>query len=162
MTLIVADTGPINYLIQIGHIELLAQLVEKTVLPTSVQEELLHKRAPAAVRTWAGRPPVWVEIRRADHIIEAKDISLTDREAISLAKELNALLLLMDDSQARRLAAQLGVITMGTVGILEAAAMRDLVSLPEALEKLRATSCFLAEEVLENALQRDADRRGNR
>ena len=35
MILIVADTGPINYLIQIGQIELLAQLVEKTVLPAS-------------------------------------------------------------------------------------------------------------------------------
>ena len=33
MILIVADTGPINYLIQIGHIELLARLVQKTVLP---------------------------------------------------------------------------------------------------------------------------------
>ena len=65
MILIVADTGPINYLIQIGQIELLAQLVEKTVLPASVQTELLHDAAPVAVRTWAANPPAWVEIRAA-------------------------------------------------------------------------------------------------
>lgn len=162
MILIVADTGPINYLIQIGHVELLSQLVEKTVLPASVQAELLHEAAPAVVRAWAARPPAWVEIRAAEQIISAKDISPADREAISLAKELNASVLLMDDSQARRCAARLGVVTMGTVGLLEAAAARDLISLRAALEKLRATSCFLAEELIENALQRDADRRRSR
>ena len=116
MILIVADTGPINYLIQIGQIELLAQLVEKTVLPASVQTELLHDAAPVAVRTWAANPPAWVEIRATKQTIEAKDISDADREAIALARELNASVLLMDDSQARRCAARLGVFTMRTLG----------------------------------------------
>ncbi len=56
MILIVADTGPINYLIQIGHIEILPSLVEKVVLPTSVQIELLREAAPVAVRVWATNP----------------------------------------------------------------------------------------------------------
>ena len=65
MILIVADTGPINYLIQIGHIDLLAKLAEKTVLPRSVSAELLHPAAPDAVRAWASEPPDWIEIRAA-------------------------------------------------------------------------------------------------
>ena len=162
MILIVADTGPINYLIQIGHIELLAQLVEKTVLPSSVQTELLHDAAPIAVRTWAANPPAWVEIRAAKQTIEAKDISDADREAIALARELNASVLLMDDSQARRCAARLGVVTMGTLGLLEVAAARELISLRLVVEKLRATSCFLSEELIENVLRRDAERQRNR
>ena len=162
MILIVADTGPINYLIQIGQIELLAQLVEKTVLPASVQTELLHDAAPVAVRTWAANPPAWVEIRAAKQTIEAKDISDADREAIALARELNASVLLMDDSQARRCAARLGVVTMGTLGLLEVAAARELISLRLVVEKLRATSCFLSDELIENALRRDAERQQNR
>lgn len=162
MILVVADTGPINYLIQIGQIELLAQLVEKTVLPASVQTELLHDAAPVAVRTWAANPPAWVEIRAAKQTIEAKDISDADREAIALARELNASVLLMDDSQARRCAARLGVVTMGTLGLLEVAAARDLISLRLVVEKLRATSCFLSDELIENALRRDAERQRNR
>ena len=55
MILIVADTGPINYLIQIGHIDLLAALVDTTVLPASVAVELRHARAPDAVRAWGRR-----------------------------------------------------------------------------------------------------------
>jgi predicted nucleic acid-binding protein len=162
VTLIVADTGPINYLIQIGHIELLAQLAEKTLLPACVQSELLHKGAPAAVRAWAASPPAWIEIRSPQDVIATNNISQADSEAISLAKELNASALLMDDSQARRVAARLGVTTIGTVGLLEAAAMRELISLKAALQKLSATSCFLTEAVIENALLRDAGRRRNR
>lgn len=161
MILIVADTGPINYLIQIGHIDVLCRLVEKMVLPLSVQTELQHEAAPAEVRAWAARPPAWVEFRAAEQIINANDISPADREAISPAIELKAAVLLMDDRQARSCAARLGVPTMGTVGLLEAAAARDLLSLSVALEKLRATSCYLTDEVAENALLRDADRRRN-
>ena len=159
MILIVADTGPVNYLIQIGCIGLLARLAEKTVLPASVQAELVHRAAPETVRAWAAAPPAWVEIRVATQRIEAKDVSAADREAIALAKELGAAILLMDDREARRCAAALGVVTMGTVGILEVAAARSLVELPVALEKLRGTSCFLSEEIIENAIQRDAERR---
>ena len=64
----------------------------------------------------------------------------------------------MDDRQARRCASGLGVATMGTLGLLEAAAARGLISLRPALEKLRATSCFLTDELIENALRRDAAR----
>ena len=159
MILIVADTGPVNYLVQIGCIEVLAQLAEKTVLPTSVQAELLHRAAPDAVRAWAAALPAWVEVRKAIQLVEAKDISPADREAIALARELGAAVLLMDDRHARRCAAALGVVTMGTVGLLEVAAARELVALPVALEKLRGTSCFLSEDLIENALERDTARR---
>jgi predicted nucleic acid-binding protein len=108
MILIVADTGPINYLIQIGEIEILPRMVEKVILPSPVQTELLHASAPAAVRTWAAQPPSWIEVRSATQKIEERDISATDREAIALAMELNASILLMDDSQARRCACRLG------------------------------------------------------
>lgn len=118
-----------------------------------------HRAAPEAVRAWASALPPWVEIRTATQLIEVQDVSATDREAIALAKELGAAILLMDDKDARRCAAALGVVTMGTVGLLEVAAARELVSLPVALEKLRGTSCFLGEEIIENALARDVARR---
>ena len=99
MILIVVDTGPINYLIQIGHIDLLSIPADKTVLPSSVRAELLNA---------------------AKQVIGPGDISDTDREAIALARELNASFLLMDDQQARRCASTLEVITLGTLGLLEA------------------------------------------
>ncbi len=160
MILVVADTGPVNYLVQTGEMGVLHAMAEKVVLPASVLVELRHPEAPPAVRAWAAAPPEWVEVRAAAGEIGSPDISPADREGISLALELRATVLLMDDQQARRHAARLGVATMGTVGILEAAAERGLLELPAALERLRATSCFLSDEVIEGALRRDAERRG--
>lgn len=158
MILIVADTGPINYLIQIDCIELLAKLAEKTVLPASVVAELLHPGAPEAVRMWMAAPPSWVEARVPMQSVEEPDLSATDREAIALAAELEASVLLMDDQHARRCATRHGVTTMGTVGLLEVAAARHLIELSATLQKLRETSCFLTDEIVANALQRNAVR----
>ena len=107
MRLVIADTGPINYLIQIGHIDLLSTLADKTVLPSSVRAELLNDAAPANVRAWAANPPGWVEIHAVKQVIGTGDISGTDQEAIALAREHTASFLLMDDQQARRCASAL-------------------------------------------------------
>ncbi len=56
MRLVVADTGPLNYLILIGQIELLPILFEQIYAPKAVQAELRHADAPEAVRRWIAKP----------------------------------------------------------------------------------------------------------
>jgi hypothetical protein len=57
MRLVVADTGPLNYLVLIEAIELLPKLFEKVFAPEAVRAELLDQDAPAVVRAWAAQPP---------------------------------------------------------------------------------------------------------
>lgn len=158
MRLVVADTGPLNYLIQIGAVDLLAMLAEATVIPFSIHLELLHARAPAAVREWALKLPEWVSVQSAVESIRERDISAADGEAIGLALQLKADLILMDDRHARQCAARLGVTTMGTLGLLELAAGRGLISLRDVLEKLRTTSCYLTDELIDSALRRQEEK----
>jgi len=47
--LVIADTGPLNYLILIEGVNLLPVLFEKVVLPATVQGELASGRAPLLV-----------------------------------------------------------------------------------------------------------------
>ena len=49
MLLVVADTSPIRYLVEIGYIGILPQLFEKIFIPSLVFDELRHPSAPAAV-----------------------------------------------------------------------------------------------------------------
>jgi predicted nucleic acid-binding protein len=63
--LVVADTTPINYLVLIGQIRLLASLYEQVVIPSAVAAELRHPKAPAVVQTWVADPPPWCAIRQA-------------------------------------------------------------------------------------------------
>lgn len=159
MTLIVADTGPVNYLIQIGCVDVLPMLVTAVVLPESVVHELQSDGAPEAVREWADNLPEWIEARKPATMIPAQpELSQADRAAVSIAMELHALLL-MDDRRARRAASEHAVKTIGTLGILEVAAAKGFISLPPVLGRLQATSMFISEELVAQALQRDAERR---
>lgn len=63
MQLVTADTGPVNYLLLIGHIEILPALFEKVVLPSAVKDELANPATPLPVRNWIAAPPLWVDIR---------------------------------------------------------------------------------------------------
>jgi predicted nucleic acid-binding protein len=57
--LVIADTGPINYLIQIGHIDILPRMFERVALPSAVHAELadLDEGETAAIALASGIPP---------------------------------------------------------------------------------------------------------
>ncbi len=57
MRLVIADTGPVHYLILIGHVDVLPALFETVILTSTVQDELASRKAPAAVRQWIAEPP---------------------------------------------------------------------------------------------------------
>jgi predicted nucleic acid-binding protein len=51
------DTAPLNYLIQIGEVNLLSRLYGRVVIPPAVQIEMLDLGAPPMVRVWVAEPP---------------------------------------------------------------------------------------------------------
>jgi predicted nucleic acid-binding protein len=57
MPVVVADTGPLNYLVQIDAIDVLPKVFGKIVIPAAVHDELAHPGAPAMVRAWGGIVP---------------------------------------------------------------------------------------------------------
>jgi predicted nucleic acid-binding protein len=63
--IVVADTGPLNYLILSGQIALAHELYGALLIPKAVQSELLDPRAPLKVREWASALPVWAKVRKA-------------------------------------------------------------------------------------------------
>ena len=62
MTIIISDTGPLNYLVQIRQVELLARLFEKILVPRQVFEELNQPSTPSEVKNWINSPPTWLEL----------------------------------------------------------------------------------------------------
>jgi predicted nucleic acid-binding protein len=65
----------------------------------------------------------------------------------------------MDDMDGRAAARRLGIPTIFTIAILEIAAEKGLVELPAAVAKLKQTSFFISQEILDAALDRDKQRR---
>jgi predicted nucleic acid-binding protein len=77
MTIVIADTSPINYLVLIGEIEILPRLYHRVIIPQEVFSELIDEGAPPEVSEWTTRYPRWLEIRRAAN----RDPSLMDLDA---------------------------------------------------------------------------------
>ncbi len=159
--IVLSDTTAINYLVLTGYIEILPALFNEIVIPTAVQAELLHARTPDIVRQWIGQPPAWCSIREPARI-EPIPLGLGEVEVISLAIEMKADLLLMDDRHALREAEARGLSVAGTLNVLQAAAQRDLLDLPTAIAKLQQTTFHISQELLDRAIQEDAERKAKK
>jgi predicted nucleic acid-binding protein len=149
--IVVADTTPINYLILIGEIDVLAKLYGRVVIPPAVQEELTRSRAPESVRAWIMRPPAWLEILSPAPMPEDTALSKLDageRDAIALAEELSADQLIVDEMLGRREAERRGLSVIGTIGILREAAEEGLLDLRISIERLRQTSFHISPAIL--------------
>lgn len=103
--IVVADTSPLNYLVLIGHVDLLPRMYGRVVVPEGVATELVDPGSPPEVRSWASTRPIWLEVRRVDvpagSGLDAVDAG--EAEAIVLAEELRPdVLLMIDDRDGRR------------------------------------------------------------
>ena len=145
--IVVSDTGPLNYLLWIEEIELLPQLYGAVVLPGAVHQELSHPNAPERVRQWAAALPGWVSVRTPRALLTLP-IDIGEQEAISLAVEMQADLILLDDRHGREAAEAQALIVTGTLGVLGEAAKQGLIDLEEALERLRQTNFRTSPKVI--------------
>ncbi len=131
MQSIVADTTPLNYLVLIQATDILPELYRTVLIPPAVKAELAHANTPAVVRAWISQPPAWLEVvslkRPVDSALQHLDAG--EREAISLASELQAILLLMDERDGVTIARHRGLKVVGTLAALDLAAAHGLVDL---------------------------------
>ena len=149
--IIVANAGPLIALAQIGHFDLLQSLYGQLYIPPAVRDEV--------VVSGYGRPGA-AEVNTAAwiHIVEARDTTAVqllrerlgdgESEAIVLAIELKADLLLIDEARGRRVAEARDLNRIGTVGILIVAKKRGLIpTVTPLLDELQAAGFHMGEEL---------------
>jgi predicted nucleic acid-binding protein len=151
---VVADTGPLHYLVLIGLADLLPRLFGKVLVPNIVGVELSHTRTPAAIRDWLSTRPGWLEMMPTPAMASLPWPMLGDgeRAAIALAELVGANLILMDDRDAVATARARGLVATGTLGILDVAARAGLTDLGAGLARLRATNFRCRQVVMDEVL----------
>jgi predicted nucleic acid-binding protein len=82
------------------------------------------------------------------------DLDLGERAAIALAETMHADLLLIDEAAGRAEAKRRRLRVTGTLGVLRAGAEQGLVDVPELLERLKATSFYLDETLMNAVFER--------
>jgi predicted nucleic acid-binding protein len=153
--IVVADAGPIHYLVLIGAVDVLQPLYNLVLVPQTVVEELQEAGAPAAVQTWIAQPPAWLEIRPdppSDRTMEFLDPG--ERAAISLAISLSVDRLLIDDWDGRAEAERRHLLVTGTLGVLADAHLAGLIDFEAVLAQLRHTNFYLSAELVDRVRRR--------
>jgi predicted nucleic acid-binding protein len=145
--IVVADSGPLRYLVLIDQAHLLGVIFERVYVPAAVRKELTHSKTPEAVARWMAHAPDWLETpvgwpaprsSGLDHLDEG------ERDAIALAEQLSIPMLLIDETEGRNAAESRGLKVLGTIGILERAAILHLVDFPRAFRDLERTNFHMS------------------
>jgi len=151
--IVVADASPLNYLIQINCDGLLRDLYGSVLVPASVIEELGHPCAPNVVAGWLLNLPAWIEVHSVAFRKDAglQNLDRGEREAIQLAEEQRARLLLIDERLGRSEAKRRGIATTGTLGILLAGGIRRFLDPEQAFQQLIEKTNFRASPSLKES-----------
>lgn len=154
----VADTSPLCYLPLIGEGDLLAKLFAEVAVPEAVITELGHPRVPAAVQAWLDSPETRLVVHSVTGVVvspELRSLDAGEREAILLAQQLAASVVILDDKAARVAAKRCGLRVVGTLGLLEVASREGWVDLQAAVGRLRRTNFRASPTLLDDLLRRN-------
>jgi predicted nucleic acid-binding protein len=111
---------------------------------------------------WTRSRPAWLEIREVRDTQNDAALQLIDpgeRAAILLAQEESEALLLIDAAAGRAEAKRRNIPNTGTLGVLKAAAVLQLLDLPMALARLASTNFRVSRSLIDDLLAEDSQRR---
>lgn len=153
---IIADSGPLISLAIIDRLELLQQLYQQVLIPPAVWEEVTVKG-----RGMPGSDAVaslsWLEIRQPEpQVLQPLSILVDPGEAevIALAQSIEDSIVLLDDSQARRVAERFDIPRIGTLGILRRAKKLGLIdAVRPYVEQLKANNIYMSDRLVQVVLR---------
>jgi predicted nucleic acid-binding protein len=154
---IVSDAGPILSFARANRLDLLRQVVSAMVIPDAVYAEIvLHGTGkPGSNELQAASWITRESVRDRSFVDQLPSrLHLGEREAIALAKEHGASLL-VDEHEARRTASQLNIPVVGSLRVLKEAKDRGIISqVKPILDELIATGTYIS-DTLNHAFLRD-------
>lgn len=143
--IVVSDTSPILNLAAVNKLHLLRDLYADVVIPPAVEQEL--------VRNGIQLEPSWVRVVAAEDQNEVatlrEQLDPGEAEAIVVAGELNAGLLLVDEKRGRHIAIDRGLEVIGLLGVLAEAKARGLIlrCRPTLEEMIRVAGFWIGDDL---------------
>lgn len=155
--LVVSNTSPLSNLAIIRRLDLVREQLGSLVIPPAVHDELQRNPKPHARATLLHAMKAgWIRIMPLTGPLRsdvAHALDLGEAEALSLALQAKATLVLLDESAARLRAAQLGLGFTGVLGLLRRARQTGQIpSLKTEIHALRDEAHFFISPALERAL----------
>jgi predicted nucleic acid-binding protein len=151
--LVVSDSSPFIALINIASLDVLPIRFGRVTILPSVAADLRKSNKPAAVIHFITNPPAWLSTKQPKHVETIAKLHPGESEAISLARELHADLLLVDERRAFHAAVARGLNAAGTVRVLILAAQVGILDLEQAFNRLKKTDFWISHKLLDKELE---------
>jgi uncharacterized protein len=152
--IVISDTSVITNLAAISHLHLLQLLYSRVLIPAAVYQELTDIDPPVPGTVEVQALP-WIEVRAVDDYRMVQQLQTEgqldpgESEAIMLALEMKADLLLIDERRGRAEANRCGIRITGLLGVLVEAKGRSLIDVVRPLmDELIGTSEFRVSQAL--------------
>lgn len=154
----VCDSSTLIALAKIGHLDILKKVVKNLIIPPSVYEEVVIKGAGKSGSDEI-RKAKWIEKREVSDrelVMRLNTIlDLGESEAIALAKEIRADLIILDDDKARKVAISEGLNVIGLLILLIWAKEKGVIKKVKPLiDKLKQEGFFISEDLYQNVIQK--------
>jgi predicted nucleic acid-binding protein len=155
MLKVVSNTTPFISLLKIGKLEILRDLYGEVLVPQAVFDEI---EAGKTKEFYIDISEIgWIKVKKIKDrrsLTYFLDLDKGEAEAIVLAVENNADLILLDETLGRFHAKHAGLKMTGTIGILLKAKEKGYISeLKPLLYELRRKKVWLSENLIEEILQ---------
>ncbi len=154
----VSNTSPLSNLAAIGRLLLLKSQFSEVWIPPAVVHELEAHPDPVALAAIQGAiREAWIKPASAvaSHLLNVLLLHLDrgEAEAIALAADLKADVVLLDEQEGRQLAAEAGLFVTGVLGILlRAKESGHITALKPEIQSLRNKARFFIAPLLEAKL----------
>jgi len=149
MSNIVSDASQLIHLAAIGRLSFLREYYHSIIIPTAVWREVVEEggKRKGAKEIKNARAEGWITVASPKNaaLIKAllQDLHEGEAESIALAIELTADIIILDETEARRIAEQHGLLVIGIIGILlQAKADRKIRSMRAEMDRLQRTGNF--------------------
>jgi predicted nucleic acid-binding protein len=154
---VVCNSGPLITLSKLSKINLLKELYGTIIIPEKVRYEIvIQGRGAAGAEEVANAS--WINVQTVKNKLAVEllreRLDAGESEAIVLAMESKADLLLMDEARGRRISEGRGIKLIGTLGLLAVAKKRGLITqIKPLLEQLITVGFYMSSDLYQAMLE---------
>ncbi len=148
--MIIGDSSALIALSIVGKLELLETLYDTLYIPQAVYDEVtkLEKKQSDILKVFLKE-----RVKKVELNLKKLGLGIGELEAITLYKQLNADVLLIDDNRAKKYALLNDVRVVGSLGILIKAKEKGYIEkIKPLLEKLQDSDIFVSDALVAKVL----------
>jgi predicted nucleic acid-binding protein len=149
--MIIGDSSALIALSVVNRLELLEQLYENLYVPEAVFDEVTQVGRPESDKL---KRFLQCKVKKVNLSLTKLGLGLGELEAITLYKELNADVLLIDDNRAKKYAILNDVKVIGSLGVLIKAKKNGYIQeIKPLLEKIIKSEIYISDKLILKILE---------